>query len=522
MKTLTLILPFLSFILAFTGAILKATFTTEPAFGISAWILAGVCIIAWAALDFQKLAGFFGRKGAKYGASSGAIVVLGVVLALGAAFLSNRARFNKSFDLTKQKLNTLSDESIKVAQKANKTETPIELIAFFDNADAKRQFSDLLEKYETAGVNVNTTYYNPKADIEKAKSYNITQLNQVIIKHNNKESRFSVFNENNMTNELAKIIVSGDNTICFTKGHGEGELRNGQEAGFDYVTEELSNLYKVEQISILEKPGVTNSCSVIVAAGLMSDLLEAEVKFLEDFLKSGKSVLLTVNALMEIPNIKSFTNKHGISVNDDLIITHPQDPRRSQLQGRTIVDSFEPHPITKVFEGNLVAVLASNPRSLSVSAEAAGNFKAEAIAKTSKTMIKFNNIAKREDLADAIAKNDISSNETYTVAAVSVGNVDAGKDKPKLKSKLAVFGAGSFVNNEIRLSSTFGLSLFMNTINFMLDQGDLISIRQTEKKSSDLNLSTQSSRWMLSSIAFLYPCIFFLSGIFFAVRRKQS
>src|SRR5688572_2355834 len=113
MRNGLLFLPFVSFFGAILALATDKAYAQMPFIGLTLWFLAAVCFIAWLVLDAERISRMFKRKGAKHGLSQGVSVVLAILLALGVGFITKRERFNKSFDLTQDGLNTLSSESLK-------------------------------------------------------------------------------------------------------------------------------------------------------------------------------------------------------------------------------------------------------------------------------------------------------------------------------------------------------------------------------------------------------------------------
>jgi uncharacterized membrane protein len=114
MKPGLLILPFLALLVAALGTAAGSALPEYNWISQTTWALVATVVGLWVALDFDNFKALFRRKGSKYGASSGLVVILGTVVIVGIAIVAARPRFNKSVDLSRDKLNTLSDQSIKI------------------------------------------------------------------------------------------------------------------------------------------------------------------------------------------------------------------------------------------------------------------------------------------------------------------------------------------------------------------------------------------------------------------------
>ena len=114
MKNALVMLPFIAIAVAAITASIASAMPDIPFISYLGWGLAAAIIGIWVTLDWQNFQRLFQRKGMKYGASSGLVIILGVGVIVGIAVLSNRPRFNKSYDATQAGTNTLSNQSIRI------------------------------------------------------------------------------------------------------------------------------------------------------------------------------------------------------------------------------------------------------------------------------------------------------------------------------------------------------------------------------------------------------------------------
>ena len=132
MRSGLFILPFLAIFIAAVFASIASSFAAQAlVFKIIGWGLAGSLIALWVWLDRAGFKKFLGRKGAKYGASSGAVLFMTIAVLVGVALLTSRPRFDKTFDLSRDKTNTLSDQSLKAIETLKTRGTELSVTAFF-------------------------------------------------------------------------------------------------------------------------------------------------------------------------------------------------------------------------------------------------------------------------------------------------------------------------------------------------------------------------------------------------------
>lgn len=545
------------FLLIPFGAVLVAAISTaaSKAFPAAAWILYGgwlsalALVVLWVVLDLANFKAMFARKGAKYGASSGLVVFLTIAVITGVATLTSRPRFDKSVDLSKSKVNTLSDQSLKIIDTLEKRKVEVDVLAFFQDQETKKQFQDLLGLYLVRGANLNIDYVDPNRDPTRAIGEKLTSGNTVIFRTRSttapQEARISTFNEEKITNALVKVLKDKPKQIYFTKGHGENALRGTDPAGLNTMAVELEgNKYEVKELSLLEEAKVPEQADLVVIAGPKYDFKVEETRLLEEHLKRGGALLVTVEAMVPVPVLNGLLEKYGIKAANDLLILRPDDPRAQFLgQNNAIVTDFDSaSPLTKDFSAqSKVAVILPSSRSVEEVANNAAGMKVSMVAKTAPIIIRVKNVNSRADVGSGKIGPDRIESGTFPVMAIATGKptapvtakADANKtpatDMPapsdsqpgNKETRLVVVGSSQFATNQ-GVAGQENRDLFLNAINFLLQDEDFISIRPKDPTASTLNLTTEMSRLNLLLLTWIYPFMFLGAGVGFWMWRRAT
>src|SRR5579863_8982428 len=94
------------------GGYVRYTVTEELQLSSEALLIAGgVLILAWIVLGFGALMGFFSKRSSKLGANTGVLIIAVLAILVFINYLGYR--HHKTFDLTSEKLFTLSDQDRK-------------------------------------------------------------------------------------------------------------------------------------------------------------------------------------------------------------------------------------------------------------------------------------------------------------------------------------------------------------------------------------------------------------------------
>lgn len=540
MRSGLLFLPFISFFAAILAIATSKAYSSLPFVGIALWLLAAITIVAWFILDAERIGRMLKRKGARHGFSQLLSVVLAVLLVLGLGFLTKRDRFNKTFDVTKDGLNTLTVESVKLVDQLKSREQEVTVLAFFQDEVKKAQFNKLLALYQNAGTPLRVEYIDPQTDPTRAMAESITVPDTVLFKLGKQESRMTSFSEEKMSNALVRVMKEKEHVVYFLSGHGEPDVNSKDPIGLSLAKAELeSERFVVKQAKLVDLGKYPEDADLLIIAGPKYDLLPQEKVILEQAMLDAKPMMFLVDALVDLPNIKSLVADAGIQLNDDLLIIRPEDPRGEVLgQNNAIsadLDQFSPITADFAKRGG-VSIVTANTRSLEILPDNKLKLKTVILAKTDPVIIRVKDVRTEADLKTGVKESQVQVG-SFNVFAISTGQVggdrlassdaNAAKGQEQGPSPQAAKELRVFVGGSSQLAANLGgqrgenLDLFVNGVNFLLQDEDFLSIRAKDVDPSRLELTTQSSQFLLMFLAFIYPLLFFGAGsVYWAQRRR--
>jgi ABC-type uncharacterized transport system involved in gliding motility auxiliary subunit len=553
MKPGLFVLPFLALLL---GALFIAVGSSFPELGYLKGIGGGISallLFLWVALDFENFKAMFSRKGAKYGASSGGVVILGVLVICGIAALTSKPRFNKSVDVTRDGINTLSEQSKKIIAGTVEKNQRIAVTAFFTEEEVKGKFKDALDLYLKDGGIFDIEYVDPQTDPTRAMAAKLTAGNTVIFKYQTQEARITSFTEEKITNALVNVLKSKTKKVYFTKGHGEGQVKGTEANGFSVATQELeNNKYEVHELDLLQTAKVPEDADLVIIAGPKYDFKKEEIRFLEDFLRRGGALLSMVDALNQIPSLNGLLKEYGLAYNSDLLILPPDDIRAQLIgQNSAIVSEFDDFsPVTKDFSSqSQVALLLQNTRSVEGFEDNPQKMNVVVAGKTSDIMIKVKDVNTASDLENLTEDRwEIGSHgvigvangklgppmtaDSSDVAGASGGGQEGVSDKADVtaqkgelasqrETRIVTVGSVQFANNG-GAQTPEHRDMFLNITNYLLQDEDFISIRPKDPTKSTINLTSSSSQMLLLMLSFIYPFVYLGGGTVYWLKRRRA
>lgn len=452
------------------------------------------------------------------------VAVLLVMVVGGAAIVSNRPRINLTADWTRGALNTLSDQTRKVIDRARRDGEPIMIEGFFQDQSVRDAFRDTIGLYVVAGAPVRVTYIDPQADPARTLSRNIASANTAIFTRGNRETRVTTFSEERVTNALVHVMKDGSKSVYFTRGHGEGDPKGEDATGFSALAENLGdNRYEVKSLRFTETGVVPKDADLIVIAGPKYDLSASEIDAIRARLRAGVGLIVMTDAVNDLPRLRGLVAEMGARINDDLVLLSQDDARVSMFgQNNAIVADFDQwHPVSRDFaKASSVAVVMPGARSVEAIESNSSGLKATVLGRTAERFARVRDVRRPADL-ESIPNQRVDTGVYGMVIAMS--------GKPQLtdgsvgskESRIVVFGSSAFANNQ-GIAVGQNRDLVVNAVNWTLQDEDYISIRPRDPARSTIDMTSPASEATLSVLCFLYPFVILGGGLaHWLLRRKR-
>jgi len=494
--------------------------------------LAGVTLLtAYIILNLSLLKQNFKRKSFLYSSNLFLIIILVIAILVLINFISVKKHYR--FDFTEGKIHSLSEQSVKVLKNLK---NEVKIKCFFSKAHLGRtKMENLMNIYAYHSNKINYEFIEPDKNPGLVKRYGISEEGTTIFEMGDKESRITSSSEEDITNTIIKVSREKKKVIYFLEGHGEASIEDGGERGYSLAKEELEKLgYEVKKLTLAVAGTFPEDFSLLVIPGPEKDIFPNELETIQHFLKDGGKVFLMTNP-ENSPVLISFLKQYGIKLANDLII----DPVYSYMSEYIpLVAEYEYHEITKDFQQRRIATILPLARSVDVVEDEPEGISAEILAKTSTYSWSERQIELlyQKEPIEPTYDEDKDKAGPIPVAAVVTVEVETGEEKEdkeaeseeikeeeemepeKKEGRLAVFGDSDFASNAYYNLSANG-NLFLNTVNWLTEESDLISIQPKTSSPRTIHLTPSQNRLILIT-ALILPFIILFIGIIISARRK--
>jgi len=436
-------------------------------------------------------------------------VILGIALAAFALLISKAN--SKPIDLTENRRFTLADQS---QQAVTGLKEPVKVWAFVDelNKNSKKEAESLLERYQKVDpAKFKFELSDPERSPMLASKFQIKIPGPAVIEVQQADKskapryeRINTLNEDELTNGLLKLSRNQELKIYALTGHGEKSLDPTDKSGLGSFKADLAKEgFILEELNLAGVKEVPADAKALIMAGPKTELIEAEKQKLDEYLKKQGRLLLMV----EPESAKAYQDlvkPWGLELPEDVIIDFASQYIGSEPIHALALILDREHPITKALRVNLEFRLA---RPVLQAATAPKDVKRTQLASTK-------DMSFTVPAADVIGKDklDIKPPETFKsiplAQAVSIPKEGAAPPpppdptKPDAKppatpeARVVVVGDADFVNN-VMIRRSGNRDFALNTVNWLAETENQISIRPRDPKTEPLRLTQADTNWML-------------------------
>ena len=491
----------------------------------SRWLAWGglVCTLVYMLGNWRETASIFAGRSVRLGTMSAASIVLVLAILAGINYISSRE--HKRWDLTAAGQFTLSPQSVKVL---GSLDSPLALTVFARDADFS-SYRDRLGQYEYASKQVKTEYIDPDKKPGPARQLGIQSFGTIAVQYKGRIERVTGKSEQDITNGIIKVVTGQERKVYVTQGHGEKDPGSSERTGYSAVAAQMTrDNYKVEKLPLAQAGQVPDDAAAVVVAGPRTDFLPGEIDALAAYLGKGGHVMLMLDPPDKaddppLANLIAFAHLWGMEVGRNVVVDISGVGRLLGTDETVpVAVNYPSHPIVQGLDTLTAFPLA---RSVTPVGGGVGGHFAQAFVETGskswaeadlKTLLSGGKVSFDEKKGDTRGPITIAAAASAPVAAPA-GKPDSGEPKPE--SRVVVFGDSDFGAN-FALGVSGNKDLFMNAVNWLAQQENLIAIRPREADDRRLTMTSGQQTQVVVLSLFLLPLAILGSGVYAWWRRR--
>jgi ABC-type uncharacterized transport system involved in gliding motility auxiliary subunit len=466
--------------------------------------------------------------------NTGAALLLALVIALMVNYLAFRHYYRA--DWSRTQLYKISSKTTGLLESLDKQ---VEVTVFFQPGNILYEdIHNLLREYQFHSGRLNIQWVDPDRDIaqteELAVKYKVTEPNVVVfdcedrskyvrvdeianIDNSSGIERITAFKgEQAFSSAIQGVVQKTVPAVYFLTGHGERDIADfDRRTGFSGAAQliERDNI-EVKPLLLSTAKQIPADCGALIVASASQSMSMSEADLIAVWLRrSGRLMVLTDAG--QTSGLEKLLQEWGVRLRSDVVL----DPDRTLTGREVFVSAYNRHPITAKL--GTTAAIFHLPRSVEPDSQpkaaSADRPQVTPLALSSK------NSWSETQPEQVPAKYDISTEDrsgpVSMAVAVEKGDTTGLLDMKIRPSRLVVFGDSGFVSNS---GLTGGdTSLFMSSLNWLLDREELMAIAPKEVSDTRLKLTREKIRLLFWSTVGIIPSLAALLGTVLWFRRRK-
>jgi len=364
----------------------------------------------------------------------------------------------------------------------------------------------------------------------------VTQPGTIVIDYEGRTERVTSDGEQELTNGLIKAIQGKTHKVYFVQGHGEHTPDGSDRTGYSTITASLKNdNFETDSLVLAQQKAVPDDASVLVTAGPKTDFFPAEIEMVKKYLAKGGKLMLLLDPPERsdsppLTNLIALAKDWGIDVGTNIVV---DVSGMGQLLGTDVsvpvAAKYDTHPITDRFN-----LLTAYPLARSVTSVEGGvnGHSAQNLVDTSKNswaesdikrLMTSGQVERELDKGDKAGPVSLGAavSATATDAPTPTSGDSANKpaDAPKPETRMVVFGDSDFVTNGY-LGIPGNRDLFLNSVNWLAQQENLIAIRPKDPEDRRVSLTADQSKLIFWLSILIIPGLILATGVQTWWRRR--
>ncbi len=455
---------------------------------------------------------FLTLRTAKQGMNMGVMIVLALAFAVIANVFA--VRHERKFDWTSDRMNSLSDQSLKAAQNLKSN---VEFVLLYrkeaqGEENVQPHVRDIMDMYKNVSAKIKYVSYSALERPDVAQNFDFkTGSWALYLTQGAQHIRIDQPTEEEVTKALIKIGRAKKKVIYLTAGHGEHDFSERKPEAITDFVDDLQTTFEVKALSIAkEQNKIPTDADIVGVIGPQQQFLDSEIDALRTYARSGGHLFLALDPGMH-HNLAQLLKTFGVEFQNNYVV----DPHATVKGAGNIAaigsDYSAVSDITKTFKSGMnIFLLAS---SLMKAPDVPLSLRIEDLVKTDPTALMTTKLEQQPK---------IEGHGPFVVGMQITGKLPAFKDGKIPEGKefsAVVFGDSDFLANTI-FHDNLNRDLALNSFLFLSADKDLISIRPKAPRGQKLEVTGERFAELVLLFLAITLALFTTSGVVWWRRRS--
>ncbi len=349
---------------------------------------------------------------------------------------------------------------------------------------------------------------------EDVERYQIGASNTVVLAMGERAETVVRPTEGTIFEGLRRLNADRGQILYVARGEGEGDMQRDDDAGFLGLAEALKTEgFTVRELVTAAMSVVPADASVVLLIAPQRPLRAEALAAFETWLGQGGRLVALLEPGVD-SGIEALLERWGFGLPDEVIVDPASGPVEGDASGvNPIVFQYATHPASHGLDGNRMTFFRRARPVLALrKPEPDDELRAIAFA-SRRAWVAANPAAVQRGAAP---EEPAERREDYW-PLLSVG----AYPRPGGETRIAVFGDADFASNRY-LRALYNLDLLMNTIHWVAQREDEITLRPKTLTPDQYPLTPQQSLEMLYGVGLLIPELCVAAAAWTWVRRRGA
>ena len=477
-------------------------------------------------MEFKNLLSFDFKeqKKVRYGGYATLVSLIAVV----ALVLVNLVvdQLDVEFDLTESGIYSLAEQSKQVA---DGIEEPVTIYGVYALGDENPEIDDILNLYADRSKNITVKTLDAERSPTQAARFDDEgglRTGDLVVATEDKHRVISVFSlrltqnnrqiglnvEQQVTSAMLYVISDQDPKIYSIIGHRE---QNVTALGLRPILE-IEN-FALEDLNLLQVEAVPEDATIVMIAAPTTDFTEDEVAKLRAYLEGGGKAIFALSKVpdVDMANLNSLLRSYGVQFRQEWVIER-NSRRHLPNQPNLLAPEVVSHPITSPISLDRRLVVLPGPawieelevRRRSLEIQPLLESSAEAFARAELIVTESGELLPQE--------GDPRGPFNLAVAVTDPAPTVEGDD-----TRIVVLSTAFFLRGDFQQSFPGNVDLIVNSINWVFEREETISVRPKFTLMLPLRLNNLSTWMFTGAVVVVVPLLVLGAGMIVWLRRRH-
>lgn len=317
--------------------------------------------------------------------------------------------------------------------------------------------------------------------------------------------------EQRVTSALQYVTAERNVTLYSLTGHGEAPLET-----FSLTSTVSNGNYATKDLNLLTAPAVPSDADILLVLAPRNDLSAEEAEKVRAYLAQGgrAAFLIDLSARLDpLPRFDDLLKSYGVAMRNATVIEG--DANRVAFSNPLfMLPTLESHDILSPLRAQNLPVVVYYSQYIETLELRKKNLRIEPLLSSS---------------AESFARADLKSNQSAQKVpgdvsgplSLAVAITDPASESLKKDTKLVVVASAGFLAPSLTAQVPGNTDFFMNSIGWLKDQKDSISVRPKSLQQMRLSISSFQALLLSGAVVILLPLLILGAGVWIWIRRRH-